>query len=49
MYKETVKELFDFIQNSPSCFHAVDDMKRMLKEAGYEELRECESWNLKKV
>ena len=48
MYKETVKELFDFIQNSPSCFHAVDDMKRMLKEARYEELRECESWNLKK-
>ena len=48
MYKETAKELLSFIQKSPSCFHAVDTMKAMLKEAGYEELRECEAWKLVK-
>ena len=48
MYKDTAKELLTFIQKSPSCFHAVDSMKAMLKEAGYEELRECENWKLEK-
>lgn len=48
MYKETAKELLTFIQESPSCFHAVDRMGNMLKEAGYEELRECEAWKLNK-
>ena len=48
MYKETAKEVLAFIKNSPSCFHAVQEMKKILKEAGYEELRECETWNLEK-
>ena len=48
MYKETAKQVLDFIQKSPSCFHAVAEMAAMLKNAGYEELRECESWELKR-
>lgn len=48
MYKELAHELLTFIQKSPSCFHAVNEMKTLLKDGGYEELRECEEWSLKK-
>lgn len=48
MYKELAHELLTFIQKSPSCFHAVNEMKTLLIDGGYEELRECEEWNLKK-
>ena len=48
MYKESTKELLSFIQNSPSCFHALKTIKDMLIDKGYQELKECESWNLEK-
>ena len=48
MYKDIAKELLTFIQKSPSCFHAVDTMKKMLLEDGYTELRECDAWLLNK-
>ncbi|MCI7304611.1 MAG: M18 family aminopeptidase [Clostridiales Family XIII bacterium] len=40
------KQLFDFIEKSPSCFHAIDNMKRELTEHGFEELSEADSWKL---
>ena len=48
MFKETSKDVLAFIKNSPSCFHAVHEMKKILLYEGYEELRECETWSLKK-
>lgn len=48
MYKDIANEVLTFIKNSPSCFHAIAQMKEVLKAAGYEELRECEAWNLQK-
>lgn len=48
MCKELANELLTFIQKSPSCFHAVNEMKELLKNNGYEELRECEEWKLQK-
>lgn len=48
MYKEIANEVLTFIKNSPSCFHAINQMKTVLKAAGYEELRECEAWKLEK-
>ncbi|MDO4942771.1 MAG: M18 family aminopeptidase [Lachnospiraceae bacterium] len=48
MYQKAAKELFAFIENSPSPFHVIDNMKRMLNEAGFIELRENDRWNLKK-
>lgn len=32
MALETVHELFDFIENSPSCFHVIDNVKAELKK-----------------
>ena len=48
MFKDTSKQLLTFIKNSPSCFHAVAQMKDLLTAAGFKELRECESWNLER-
>lgn len=46
MYKETAKELVSFIKQSPTCFHAVANMKAQLEQNGYEELLEGKNWNI---
>lgn len=46
-YKETVKKLFQFIEESPSQYHAVATMQKRLEKAGYEWLQESEAWKLK--
>jgi aspartyl aminopeptidase len=38
--------LLDFIGNSPTPFHAVAEMARMLEAGGFKQLRESESWQL---
>ena len=43
MYKETAKELLEFIEKSPSCFHAVKTMKDMLDMEGFEEIKEADA------
>ena len=40
------KGLFDFIDNSPTAFHAVATIKTALLENGFEELFEGDSWKL---
>ena len=42
------QELFSFIDNSPSGFHAVERLCAMLNEAGAERLYENRPWNLEK-
>lgn len=42
------RNLFDFIENSPSAFHAVENVKNELKALGFTELCEGESWNVEK-
>ena len=41
-----INGLFEFIKSSPSAYHAVDTVKRMLDADGYTELYECERWKL---
>ncbi len=41
------EELFQFIEESPTPFHAVDTMRRVLEEAGYMRLMEGEEWRLR--
>lgn len=40
------KDLLTFLDNSPSSFHAVWNMKQQLMDAGFQELRETERWDL---
>ena len=47
MYREDVKNLLEFIEKSPSCFHAAANMKQELLEQGYEELQESRRWELR--
>ncbi len=38
--------LLEFIENSPTAFHAVDSAAKILDEAGFTRLNECDAWNL---
>ncbi len=40
------KELFDFIENSPTAFHTVDNIKYMLLSEGFSVLSEGKPWSL---
>ncbi len=42
-----VDGLFDYINHSPSPYHAVDTAKKMLDAAGFTEVSEKEAWDLK--
>lgn len=48
MYNETSKNLLTFIKNSPTAFHAAEEMKKHFLNAGFQELKEEEFWKLKK-
>ena len=40
------EKLLDFIDKSPTSFHAVENIKKRLLKQGFEELLECREWNL---
>ena len=40
------QELLDYISASPTAFHAASASVHLLKEAGFQELRETEPWRL---
>mgnify|MGYP005774737057 FL=1 len=46
MYQETSREVLNFIEHSPSSFHAVEQLSQMLDQAGYQRLKECDGWTL---
>lgn len=45
-YRKCAKEMLQFIESSPTCFHAVANVKAMLEEAGYSELQENNMWRI---
>ena len=45
---EYCKPFCDFLTDNPTVFHAVDSTKRQLKEAGWKELDERESWDIQR-
>ena len=47
MEQEVTRRLLDFLDASPSCYHAVDNLARRLEAEGYERLREVEPWTLR--
>jgi len=46
MNKQPAKELLNFIDNSPSPWHAVSTMTTMLKAKGFQALSEQQAWQL---
>lgn len=42
------RELLDFIDGSPSPYHAVENARRILMDNGYTEISERDKWNLEK-
>ena len=46
-YIESLNGLRDFIDNSPSCYHVIDNVKKMLDANDFTQCYEHESWNLK--
>ena len=47
MFKQISNELLNFIKNSPSCYHAIDNMKQSLDENGFCEVVEGKNWTIK--
>lgn len=45
---EFAQDLVDFLYDSPSAFHAVQNVKNILTESGFKEVKEEERWDLKK-
>lgn len=45
-FRKSAKEMLDFIQKSPTCFHAVENIANMLAECGFQKLKENESWEI---
>ncbi|KAK0586574.1 hypothetical protein LWI29_009084 [Acer saccharum] len=41
-----VSDFLDFLNASPTAFHAVDEAKKRLRKAGYEQISEREDWKL---
>lgn len=39
-------DLVEFLNSSPTAFHAVDEAKKRLRSAGYEQVSEREDWSL---
>ncbi len=46
-YLKCAKEMLEFIEKSPSCFHAAANVKKLLEEQGFEELEEAGEWAVK--
>lgn len=46
MYHENVEKLMSFIKRSPSSFHVIENMGKMLTEAGFKQLQERDEWQL---
>ena len=43
---QDIKDLKEFLDNSPSCFHAIANLAAFLEEAGYQKLYEQNVWDL---
>ncbi|HBA69645.1 MAG TPA: M18 family aminopeptidase [Lachnospiraceae bacterium] len=43
---EEIDKMFQFIEKSPSCYQAVENVQRELEGAGYKELAENQKWKL---
>lgn len=47
MFEKISYDMMHFIEQSPSCYHVVENFRTLLLEQGYEELPEQEQWDIK--
>ncbi|MCM1263318.1 MAG: M18 family aminopeptidase [Butyrivibrio sp.] len=47
--KKTLQKLFNFIYESPTSYHAVENLEKMLDKEGFTRLEERESWQIEKT
>ena len=40
--------MLEFIDKSPSCYHTVANVRSMLEEQGYRQLKETDRWEMKR-
>jgi len=45
-YMKTAKEMLAFIENSPSCYHAIGNVQKSLEQQGFLALSEKENWQI---
>jgi len=45
-FETVTKELTDFIEKCPSCYHVIEEARQRLLQAGLTQLREEEAWQL---
>lgn len=43
-----LSELINFVNHSPTAFHAVGNLKKILLQSGFQEIQESDEWNLEK-
>ena len=48
MEKELALDLIDFLYKSPTAYHSVKTIKERLDLNGFNEVKECDKWNLQK-
>jgi aspartyl aminopeptidase len=46
--KNNVRKLMQYLDASPSCYHATENLRQHLLENGYRQLLESESWQLER-
>ena len=46
--RKTAEGLIRFLEDSPTSFHAVENIGRLLCEAGFTQLHEGEAWELRR-
>ena len=48
MHSSNLQELIQFLETSPSCFHAIDNIKNILSKEQFVQLRENEKWQIRR-
>jgi len=48
MEKTLSRQLLDFLEASPSCYHAVENLRQELLAQGYEQLLEFQPWKIRR-
>lgn len=45
-YQNYVRDMLNFIEKSPSCYHVIHNIRQDLEQDGFVELKETKEWNL---